>query len=141
MKNRTITALAAFATLSLILTVLWSPAEAAAADGWDWWDAVEAQQNHNSACPANPPNKAAWEGLLDGHDDPHWTELTVYFIAYPCSSGPARFLMFRDWLNYEVHGVGTWDSDWAYEKFYEFKGLVYELDESPAGYWDGGGWD
>ncbi len=138
MKNHRTRAL--FAALTFALAVSLSPTEAFATEGWDWWDAVYAQQNHSSACPTNPPSQSTWEAYLDGHDDPHWTELTVYFIAYPCSSGPVRFLKFRDWLNYEIHDIGDWDTKWESEKFYELKDLVYELDESPAGYWDGGGW-
>ena len=143
MRSRTIIGIAvAFTLISASIAVLTlHPRPAQATTGWHWWDAIEDQQNHHPSCPANPPDKAEWEDALDGQDNPHWTELTVYFIAYPCSAGPTKFIEYRDWLNYEIHDQGTWDPDWATTNFHKLKDLVYELDESPSGYWADGPWD
>jgi len=135
-------AITTFTTLAA-LAIAWSasqPREAHAVTGWDWWDAIYAQQNHSSACPENPPTKTQWESALGSADDPHWTELTVYFVAYPCSRNPGTFVEFRDWLNYEIHDLGEYDEGWEGYKFFDLKNLVNELDESPAGFWDDGPW-
>ncbi len=139
MNARTrIIAIATTLTLTLAgLGLLPRPAEAART--WHWWDAVSAQQQQ-SYCPIDPPTQTQWENALGDQDDPHWTELTVYFIAYPCSGTPADFVEFRQWLNYEVHGVGTWDSGWPDEDFYELQALVHELDQYPASFFDKGPW-
>ncbi len=128
------------ASWALGLAVLALPQTSVATEGWDWWDAVYAQQHHRSTCPTNPPTKANWESTLDTADDPHWTELTVFFIAYPCGGTPSRFVEFRDWLNYEVHDIGEYDSNWENFDFYDVRDLVLELDEQSAGYWGEGPW-
>ncbi len=134
--------IATLTTLAIaVLLMGLRPAPAQAVTGWDWWDAVDGQHTFVPACPENPPTKSQWETALGSADDPHWTELTVFFIAYPCSNPPATFIEFRDWLNYEIHDVGTYDSGWEGYKFFDLKDLIYELDESPAGFWDDGPWD
>jgi len=138
--RKNILILAAATTLALTLAVFSAtPRPAEAARNWSWWDAVSAQQGM-SGCPANPPTLTDWQNKLGTDDVPHWTELTVYFIAYPCSGQPEEFLEFRDWLNYEVHDEGSWDSSWASQDFYELKDLVLELDQWPAGFFDDGPW-
>ena len=118
------------------------PGTAGAVSGWDWWDAVYAQQNHHASCPGNPPSKSDWETTLGSTaDDPHFTELTVFFIAYPCGGTPSWFVEFREWLNYEVHSQGTWDSEWTTYDFYDLKDLVLDLDQTGAGFWGDGPWD
>ncbi len=131
-----ITALTFVALIALVVP----PGTANATEGWDWWEAVYAQQNHKQSCPATPPTKTAWDTALGTGDDPHWSELTVFFIAYPCGGDPDWFVEFRNWLNYEIHSVGSWDSEWEGYVFYKLKDLAYELDESPAGFWDDGPW-
>lgn len=138
-SGTTLSAILLSATVGIAAMAL--PGTSGATEGWDWWDAVYAQQHHKSICPANPPTKALWESTLGEEDDPHWTELTVFFIAYPCSGTPSRFMEFRDWLNYEVHDVGEYDSDWENYAFYSLYDLVYELDEQTAGYWGNGPWN
>ncbi len=141
MTNRNLITLAILTTSAVaLLALLAQPTTARATTGWDWWDAIYAQQNHLATCPASPPDKDDWEDALDTADDPHFTELTAYFIAYPCSANPGVFLEFREWLNYEVHDVGVWDSNWTGYKFYDTKELVLELDETGAGFWDDGPW-
>ncbi len=142
MRVQRIAPIVALFTVAAVVVVLgMRPAPAHAVTGWDWWDAVDIQHTFVPACPENPPTKTQWESALGTSDDPHWTELTLFFIAYPCSNPPATFVEFREWLNYEIHDEGTYDSNWEGYKFYDLKDLVYELDESPAGFWDDGPWN
>ncbi len=138
--SRTTTLLTIIVATGLTTALLWSPHTAHAVTGWDWWDAIYAQQNHSNLCPDDPPSKSDWETALGSADKPDYTELLVFFIAYPCGGTPSHFIDFRDWLNYEIHDVGTWDPDWQYEKFYGLKDLVYEVDEHTDGYFKDGPW-
>jgi len=141
MRINRIAPFAALITLAVVVVILGlRPAPAQATTGWDWWDAIDIQDSFVPGCPEDPPTKTQWVTALGGADDPHWTELTMFFIAYPCSNPPGVFIEFRDWLNYEVHDEGSWDSNWEGFKFYDLKDLVHELNESPAGYWDDGPW-
>lgn len=138
-RNIVITCLAILTAVVVVLAT-GQPRQAHAITGWDWWDAIDDQHNHKAACPDPPPTKTQWENALGEADDPHWTELTVFFIAYPCSNPPSSFIEYRDWLNWEIHDEGTYDEAWEGYKFFDLKNLVNELNESPAGYWDDGPW-
>lgn len=136
-KRFSIVAIAVTLTLALAGIGLF-PQAAAAARNWHWWDAVYAQQQMPGCSGASQDD---WLNKIGSQDYPHWTELTVYFIAYPCSGQPEEFMDYREWLNYEIHDVGSWDPAWANQDFYDLKNLVYELNQYPAGFWDNGPWD